>query len=65
MDGEKHSLIRVSWLTSFFVVGDITGLAIQGVGMLPHSFSLYFVSIHFQEIVLDVIVVVADDERLK
>jgi len=33
VDGEKYSLIRLTWLTRFFVAGDVIGLAIQTVGM--------------------------------
>ncbi|KAJ3549180.1 hypothetical protein NM208_g79 [Fusarium decemcellulare] len=32
LGAEKHSLIRPSWLTKFFLFGDIVSIALQGIG---------------------------------
>lgn len=37
-DGEKYSLIRRSWLTKIFVVGDIISFLTQAGGMSHPSF---------------------------
>lgn len=37
VDGEKYAIIRRSWLTKIFVVGDVLSLVVQAVGKLPPS----------------------------
>jgi hypothetical protein len=39
VDGEKHSIIKVKWLTSIFVTGDILSFFVQSGGM-SHSVTL-------------------------
>lgn len=32
LDAEKHSLIRVKWITKLFLLGDIISIAAQAIG---------------------------------
>lgn len=32
LEADKHSLIRPSWLTKFFLIGDVISIAAQGLG---------------------------------
>ncbi|KAL6362108.1 hypothetical protein LRP88_05592 [Fusarium phalaenopsidis] len=32
LDAERYSLIRSSWLTKFFLIGDLLSIALQGIG---------------------------------
>lgn len=33
--GEKHSLVRVNWMTKIFVAGDVLSFLMQASGMFP------------------------------
>ena len=36
--GEKHSLVRVNWMTKIFVAGDVLSFLMQASGMFPPVF---------------------------
>lgn len=38
LDAERYSLIRSSWLTKFFLIGDLLSIALQGIG--AYSFTM-------------------------
>jgi hypothetical protein len=42
VDGEKHSIIKIKWLTAIFVTGDVLSFFVQSGGTLQHPNSQHF-----------------------
>jgi hypothetical protein len=37
LQGEQHALVRRTWMTKIFVVGDILSFVMQGIGKKPST----------------------------
>jgi hypothetical protein len=39
VDGEKHSIIKIKWLTTIFVTGDVLSFFVQSGGQSQHKYN--------------------------